>query len=108
MHRTARVVCSAIAPDGGLTDLQRLIMESAVEAMTGFRLDVGSFAPATPVDLAVALARRNRVFRTRIVQMMVLGEMVLTPLPPQVCERVGRKACSPSPGTTPTAIWAWR
>src|SRR5207342_3088479 len=48
--------------------------------------------PASPADLAVALARRDRTFRHRIVQMMVLGEMVLTPLPTEVCERVGRYA----------------
>lgn len=88
VHATMRAVCTAIAPDGRLTELQRLVMDSSVEAMTGFKFDIDALAPASPAEFATALARRNHVFRTRIVQMMVLGEMILTPLPPEVCERV--------------------
>ena len=83
-----RAICTAVAPPGGLTDLQRMLIRSSVSAMTGFELDVDALEPASPADFAAALARRNHVFRTRIVQMAVLCELVLAPLPREVCERV--------------------
>jgi hypothetical protein len=42
------------------------------------------------VELAEALAHRNDQYRTRISQLMLLGEMVLSPIPAEVSDRVNR------------------
>jgi hypothetical protein len=80
-------VASAVAPAGGLTDTQRLLMQALFKAMTGY--------PATPDQPAVdparfarTLAPRTLEFRTRIVQIMVLLGLILRPLPPEVARRI--------------------
>lgn len=83
----ARGVVSAISGPGGLTDLQGVLTDAMFQALTGHRVDLA--APAiTPADLAVALAGRNEAFRTRILQVMILGALVLRPLPPEVAEQL--------------------
>lgn len=79
---------SATAGPGGLTEIQRLLFEALLRSMTGHRVDAASAAPLTAREFADGLARRNLAFRSRIVQLMVLGEMVLSPIPDEVSERV--------------------
>jgi hypothetical protein len=79
-----------VTPPTGLTTLQDLLLRSVFESMTGFSIDCGGVVPIGPEDFAEGLSRRNREFRTRIVQVMLLGEMVLMPLPDEVSQRVER------------------
>ncbi len=89
---TARGVASAVSPAEGLTDLQRILLESVFRAMTGHTVSLESFEPLNAEGLAEVLGRRNLAFRTRIVQIMLLGALVLRPLPEFVVDKVG--ACA--------------
>ncbi len=83
----ARGVASAVAPSGGLTDLQRLLVPAAFESMTGHRPSVDQ-EPVGPEAFGRELARRNEAFRVRILQTMILGALVLRPLTDDVADRV--------------------
>jgi hypothetical protein len=84
----ARGVVSAVTPPGGLTELQDVLIEAMFDALTGHTVDVHAVAPIEPADFAAGLADRNAVFRTRVVQVMLLPALVLRPLPEAVVERV--------------------
>ena len=87
----SRGVIGVVAPDGGLTSLQRLLIEAVVSAMTGIPPDL-SADPISPEAFAEALALRSLGFRTRIVQMVILYVLVLQPVPLDVVDRVERFA----------------
>jgi hypothetical protein len=82
-----RGITSAVAPLNGLTELQRLLVDAVSRSMTGFPL-ASEIKPMSAVDFARALRHRNLEFRTRIVQVMVLAELVLVPLPESVVAKV--------------------
>lgn len=84
----ARGIVSAISPPGGLTELQTLLFDATFEAMTGVTVHVADLAPISPHAYAQGLARRNEAFRSRMVQSMIMGALVLRPLPPEVAARV--------------------
>ena len=79
---------SAMAPPEGPTPLQRTLVEATAESMTGHSIDMSSCAPMDPVTFAQGLARRDERFRTRIVHLMLMGELTLVPLPVETCDRV--------------------
>jgi hypothetical protein len=85
----ARGFASAMRPATGLTDLQRLLIDATTEAMTGTSVDSGTIEPISAEAFAAGLARRNAAFRSRMVQMMLLGALVLRPIPNDVVDRVG-------------------
>lgn len=85
---TARGVATAVAPPGGLTDVQRILLEALFPAMTGHAVDLSDPEPVSAEELGAVLARRNAAFRSRGVQIMVLAALVLRPLPPEVAARV--------------------
>jgi hypothetical protein len=85
-------VAGAIAPAGGLTSLQRVLVEALIESMTGFVVPVGRVPRLDANEFASALARRNRQFRERMVQFMLLCSLVLVPLPDDVVKRVEKYA----------------
>lgn len=85
---TARGVATAAAPTTGLTDLQRVLFEALFPAMTGHPVDLSELEPMSPAELAEVLRRRDLQFRTRGVQLMLLGALVLRPLPPEVADRI--------------------
>lgn len=84
----ARGIVAAVRPDDGLTPLQDTLIAALVVAMTGHEVAPASLEPITTAEFAQALARRDLAFRTRIVQLMLLGELVLHPLPRVVADRV--------------------
>jgi hypothetical protein len=84
----ARGIVSAIRPPGGLTELQTMLFDATFEAMTGVTVHVADLAPISPRAYAQGLARRNEAFRSRMVQSMITGALVLRPLPPEVADRV--------------------
>ena len=81
-----RGVHGVVAPAGGLTELQRLLIDASFTAMTGFPSDIDG-SPLTVPEFAEILAARDAAFRARIVQMVVLFALVLRPLPPDVIAR---------------------
>jgi hypothetical protein len=89
---TARGVASAAAATGGLTPLQRVLLEALFPAMTGHPVDLGDYQPMSAHDLATALRRRDLAFRTRIVQIMLLAALILRPLPREVADEVAEFA----------------
>src|SRR5205814_10317574 len=80
----ARGVASAAAPSTGLTDLQRLLIESIFRAMTGHPVDLRSFTPMTPEEFATWMARRDLACRSRMVQGRLTAVLVLRQLPGDV------------------------
>jgi hypothetical protein len=89
---TATGVASAVAPPAGLTDVQRVLIEALFPAMTGHAVSVEPLERTTPEAFAEVLARRNLAFRSRGVQLMLLGALVLRPLPPEVIDQVAAYA----------------
>jgi hypothetical protein len=88
----ARGIVGAVTPPDGLTELQQVLLRAIFEEMTGFRVDPNEVETLGPEEFAAALARRNAIFRTRIVQVMLIAALILVPLPEEVAERVGRYA----------------
>jgi hypothetical protein len=86
---TARGIASAVSPRDGLTDLQRILLESVLKAMTGHAVPLDGFERLDAEGLARVLRLRNLAFRARIVQIMLLAALVLRPLPESVVDRVG-------------------
>ncbi|MEY9963288.1 hypothetical protein ABIA33_001321 [Streptacidiphilus sp. MAP12-16] len=84
----------ALSGSTGLTELQKLLMRAISRSMTGFEVDPDGIEPLGAEGLARALARRNEIFRTRILQLILLGELVLAPPPADVYEAVGEYAAA--------------
>ena len=89
---TAEGVAAAAADPGGLTEVQRMLLEALFPAMTEHEIDVDAFRHVTPEEFARVLARRNLAFRARGVQLMLLCALVLRPLPPEVVDRIAEFA----------------
>jgi hypothetical protein len=85
-------VAAAIAVEGELTSLQRLLLEAVTESMTGFVVPAQHVPRLGPAEYARALARRDEAFRQRMLQFMLLGSLVLAPLPEEVVARVDEYA----------------
>jgi hypothetical protein len=85
-------IATAVAPSGGLTSLQQLLIEAITESMTGYVVPARALPPLDAQQLARALARRNERYRARIVQLMLLGALVLNPLPEEVVDRIDEYA----------------
>ncbi|MEX0663683.1 MAG: hypothetical protein WD598_02790 [Acidimicrobiia bacterium] len=88
----ARGIATAVAPEGGLTDVQAALLRAIATALTGVEVDYLNLEPLGADELAALLERRDEAYRQRIVHHMVLGEMVLRPLPPEVAFRVATYA----------------
>jgi hypothetical protein len=84
----SRGIVGAVRSKDGLTPLQDVLLRSIMTSMTGHLVDPTTVEPMGPEEFALALARRDQIFRTRIVQVMLLAELVLVPLPADVTERV--------------------
>ena len=84
----ARGVVTAISPPEGLTRLQTLCLRSLSDAMTGHPLDLTQVTPITARAYAEGLARRDRAFRVRMVQMMILLALLVRQVPKEVAERL--------------------
>lgn len=79
-----RGVVTAVSGPDGLTELQKIVIAAVFHSMTGHDLDVGAALPIGAAQFADALARRNQIFRVRIVQVMLLAAFVVRPLPESV------------------------
>jgi len=88
----ARGIATAVAPETGLTGVQAELLEAIAAALTGHRVDYRSLDPLGPAELADVLADHTLEYRQRIVHHMVLGELVLRPIPVAVAHRVAKYA----------------
>lgn len=88
----ARGIATAVAPETGITDVQADLLQSIALALTGVEVDYRSLEPLSAPELADVLAGRNLYHRQRIVQHMVLAELVLRPIPTVVAHRVATYA----------------
>jgi len=86
----ARGIATAVAPDSGLTDVQADLLGAIASALTGVSVDYRTLEPLGPAELAEVLAGRELEYRQRIVHHMVLGELVLRPIPTVVAHRVAK------------------
>ena len=84
----AVAMASSAAPPGGLTDVQRVLLEAVISALTDHPVDLAAYGPIGSGEIGALLARRDLGFRTRAVQLMLLAALVLRPLPPEVVERI--------------------
>ena len=84
----ARGIASAAAGAGGLTEIQSLLLEALMEAMTDHHIDIAALEPISAAEFAAGMAPRNLAFRTRGVQLMLLLAMTLRPLPEEVVDRI--------------------
>ncbi|HEY8216975.1 MAG TPA: hypothetical protein VIH82_07570, partial [Acidimicrobiia bacterium] len=90
--QVARAIATAVAPSDGLTDVQASLLRAITKAMTEVEVDYHDLDELGAADLASVLATHDHAYRQRIVQHMVLGELVLRPLPADVAERVTQYA----------------
>jgi hypothetical protein len=88
----ARGIATAVAPEPGLADVQAALLEAIASALTNVEVDYHDLEPLGPDELAVVLEGHDQNFRQRIVHHMVLGELVLRPLPTEVASRVATYA----------------
>jgi hypothetical protein len=88
----ARGIATAVAPTDGISDIQAELLEAIANALTGFSVDYTSLAPLGPQELADVLKDHDDGYRRRIVHHMVLGELVLRPIPVEVAHRVATYA----------------
>jgi hypothetical protein len=84
----ARGVASAVEPAGGISSAQASLLGAIHSALLGGELDHTALEPLAPEDLADELAARPPELRHRVVHLMVLGELILRPIPPEVALRV--------------------
>lgn len=84
----ARGMATAVAPATGLTPVQASLLRAITGAMTEVDIDYLALEPLSCDDLADVLDGRGTEYRRRIVHHMVLAELVLTPLPDAVADRV--------------------
>ena len=84
----ARGIASAVAPIEGISATQVSLLGAVHSALTGHPVDVAGLEPLGPDELAEALAARPTELRHRVVHLMVLGELILRPIPPEVARRV--------------------
>ena len=87
-----RGIASAVRTDDGLTPIQASVLQAITQALTGVTLDYDALPELGPEELARALEHRDAAYRQRIVHHMVLGELVLRPLPGEVAARVATYA----------------
>ena len=88
VHFISRGIASAASTACQLTELQRLVLEALTKAMTGVTVDMTSLDPISAEAFAAGLAARDAIFRTRMVQIMELGHMVLPEPSVKVADKV--------------------
>ncbi|MBX2801275.1 MAG: ubiquinone biosynthesis protein COQ4 [Myxococcales bacterium] len=83
-----RGLVGAVAHHGKLTRTQRRILRAIGSSILGIDFDVEHETAATAEELAQALHDQPEPIRHRVVQFMMVLELILDPLPREVAERV--------------------
>jgi len=84
----AGAVAAATAPQAGLTRVQRAVLNAMCEFLLGVPIDVAAAEPVGATDFAQGMLRHDRRLIHRIVQAMLVGELLLSPIPLDVSGRV--------------------
>jgi hypothetical protein len=88
----SRGIATAVAPPSGLTEVQVAVLHAITKALTDVSVDYRDLEPLGPDELARVLAGHGPEYRQRIVHHMVLGELVLRPIPREVAQSVATYA----------------
>ncbi|MEN0065913.1 MAG: hypothetical protein AAGA48_27480 [Myxococcota bacterium] len=83
-----RGLVGAVADHGQLTNTQRRILRAIGSSILGVDFDVDHESPASAEELAQALNGQPEPVRHRVVQFMMVLELILDPLPPEVAAKV--------------------
>ena len=83
---------AALSGPEGLTELQSVVMRAMTKSMTGFDVPYDTVCSSSPEELGRALADRPEIFRRRVMQLMLIGELLLRPLPKDISDRVEQYA----------------
>lgn len=92
VEAVARGVATAVAPGGGIEPAQASLLGAVFRSLFGRSIDFAQLEPLAAGELAAALAHRSESFRRRVVHHMVLGELILRPIPAEVARQVARYA----------------
>ena len=84
----ARGVATAAALHGHLSHLQRALLKALFHSLTKHDVDLRTFEPMSATELAGHVASRDLIFRSRLVQIMLLAALVLRPLPEEVVDQI--------------------
>jgi hypothetical protein len=84
----ARGVATAAALGGHLSHLQRALLKALFHSLTKHDVDLRTFDPMSATELAGHVASRDLIFRSRLVQIMLLAALVLRPLPEEVVDQI--------------------
>lgn len=84
----SRGLSSAACHGESLTELQEHTFSAVTAAMTGHTVDFHDLEVLTADEFAEGLAKRNAQFRTRMVQYMEMGHMILPTPSVEVADRV--------------------
>ena len=83
-----RGLVGAVADHGALTKTQRRVLRAIGSSILGVDFDVDHESPASAEELSRALADQPEPIRHRVVQFMMVLELVLDPLPSEVAHNV--------------------
>ena len=78
--------------EGQVSTVQASLLTEVIEAVLDVRVDVGSLEPLDAESLAEVMAGQSEESRRRVVHIMVLAELILRPIPPEVARRVSAYA----------------
>lgn len=92
-HETiVAAIATAVAVDGALQPSQRSLLVAVLGALFETPIDLTKFRPVSAEELAAVVGGYPEIDRRRIVHHMVLGELILRPIPPEVARSVARYA----------------
>ena len=86
---TSRACVTAARGPDGLTDLQYHVYAAHMPSMTGIHVNPDYLEPMGPEEFAEAMRYRDKGFRIRMVEVMLLCAFVLDPVPYEVIDRIG-------------------
>ena len=104
VKHVAHGIATAVGPDDGLTDVQATLLQAIAQALEDETIDYRDLDPLGPDELADVLRAHPEWDPHRIVHHMVLGELVLRPLPPR-SRSAWRSTPRPSASTINSCGW---
>lgn len=94
VYAVSRAIATTVAPSGVLTAVQAPLLRALTKALTNIDVDYTTLEPISADEISDVLANHSELYRQRIVQHMVLGELVLHPVPRDVATRVTEYAAA--------------
>jgi hypothetical protein len=88
----ARGIVSAVRDGDHLTAVQSGLLSAVFESQFDLDVDADQLEPIDESEMVEEMSALDDEARRRVVQLMVLGELVLRPIPPEVARRVASYA----------------